>query len=189
MPIRSFVWGRGYKFSRAFCRLWVSFEAEGTSFPALFADYEFRLRQRVQVFPRFVPILCFVVIGSLWDSGYLPFTQNIRIDAHLLTCTTERDKRPETYETGGTCKWNTNFHSERSNRVKRTTFSEFPFFPQIFQWNERNDHVPEFPGIYKSLQVFQSLVPVSRVFALGQYWLYFCMWSQFLTGNSLVFVC
>ena len=69
LPIMSFVWGRGYKFSRALCWLWVSFEAEGTSFPALFADYEFRLRrlrQRAKVFPRFVPIMSFV-----WGRGYM----------------------------------------------------------------------------------------------------------------------
>ena len=33
-------------------------------------------------------------------------------------------------------KWQTNFHSERPNREKGTTFSEFPFVPGIFQWDE-----------------------------------------------------
>ena len=29
-----------------------------------------------------------------------------------------------------------NFHSKRPNRENGTTFSEFPFVPEIFQWDE-----------------------------------------------------
>ena len=36
----------------------------------------------------------------------------------------------------------TNFHSERPNRENGTTFSEFPFVPGIFQWDEPKNHLP-----------------------------------------------
>ena len=46
----------------------------------------------------------------------------------------------------------TNFHSERPNRENGTTFSEFPFVPGIFQWDEPKKRLPftsqpEFLGI------------------------------------------
>jgi len=49
-----------------------------------------------------------------------------------------------------TRKWNTQFHRKISNGKNGTTFSEIPFFPEIFQWNEPKNHVPfttqpEFP--------------------------------------------
>ena len=51
-----------------------------------------------------------------------------------------------------TCKWRTNFHSERSNQENGTTFSYFPFVPGIFQWDDPKKTLlftsqPEFPGI------------------------------------------
>ena len=50
------------------------------------------------------------------------------------------------------CKWQTNFHSERPNRENGTSFSEFPFVPGIFQWDETKKRLPftsqlEFPEI------------------------------------------
>ena len=45
-----------------------------------------------------------------------------------------------------------NFHSEPPNRDNGTTFSELPFVPGIFQWDESKNRLeftsqPEFPGI------------------------------------------
>ena len=49
-----------------------------------------------------------------------------------------------------THKWNGHFPSESFQRENRTTFSEVPFIPEIFQWNEPKTCVPftsqqEFP--------------------------------------------
>ena len=41
-----------------------------------------------------------------------------------------------------TRKWNRHFPSESFQRENRTTFSEVPFIPQIFQWNEPKTCVP-----------------------------------------------
>ena len=40
-----------------------------------------------------------------------------------------------------TRKWSTQFHRKRFHRENGTTFSEVPFFPEIFQWNEPKKHV------------------------------------------------
>ena len=54
-----------------------------------------------------------------------------------------------------------NFYLERPNRENGTTFSEFPFVPGIFQWDEPNNRLPftsqlEFPGIMP-IQVLHNL--------------------------------
>ena len=56
----------------------------------------------------------------------------------------------ELVKTCETRKWNTQFHRKSFQRENRTNFSEVPFFPEIFQWNEPKKHVPfttqpEFP--------------------------------------------
>ena len=36
-----------------------------------------------------------------------------------------------------------NFHLKRNNRENGTTFSEFPFVPGIFKWDEPKNRLPE----------------------------------------------
>ena len=41
-----------------------------------------------------------------------------------------------------TCKWDTKFRSDRSNRENGPTFLDFPSFPGIFQWDEPTKRLP-----------------------------------------------
>ena len=80
----------------------------------------------------------------------LPFTQNFRIVAQRLAGTAESAKRPETRTKHAELD---EFPFGTSNRENGTNFSEFPFVPGIFQWNEPKDRVPfksqpEFPGSF-----------------------------------------
>ena len=70
-----------------------------------------------------------------------------------------------------TRKWKTHFPSESFQREKRTTFSDVPFIPEMFQWNVLKKCVPftsqpEFPeslGKWKTPQILRvaNLVPRS----------------------------
>ena len=64
------------------------------------------------------------------DHGCLPFTQDFQIDAQLLTGTAARAKSPETSTKHVKCGNGT------SQPRKQDTFSEFPFVPGIFKWDE-----------------------------------------------------
>ena len=72
-------------------------------------------------------------------------------------------------------KWNTQFHRKVSNGKKETSFSEVPFFPEIFQWNEPKKHVPfttqpEFPeslGKWKTPNVSMVFLPAIRITAVS----------------------
>ena len=46
------------------------------------------------------------------------------------------------YKVQETCKWNTKFLSENSNRENGPTFLDFPLFPGIFQWDEPTNRFP-----------------------------------------------
>ena len=46
------------------------------------------------------------------------------------------------YKVQETCKWNTKFLSENSNRENGPTFLDFPLFPAIFQWDEPTNRFP-----------------------------------------------
>jgi len=46
------------------------------------------------------------------------------------------------YKVQETCKWNTKFLSEYSNREIGPTFLDFSLFPGNFQWDEPTKHIP-----------------------------------------------
>ena len=60
------------------------------------------------------------------------------------------------YESCATCQWNTNFRLLHPNRQNETTFSEFPFLPDIFHWDDPKSggpftSQPEFPEFLKTV--------------------------------------